>query len=222
MGNCLEESRKRIIDFDEKTDKCNINFWVNCKKNPIWTQEENHGTLFPSSIVCACREIASYFEKINNDFTKKLNILEVGSGNGYNTRIINVMLNQVIKTTIIATDLFSYEPSYFNIHSNILSHDAVKKYGNDCNVLMLISPPCHDFMDYYAIKTFEEINDKEKFIIYIGELGASDGAEGMYNYMMNHDLWKLEHRSLVIKFPDVYGGNTIKEAFIFKSNEINS
>ncbi len=31
-------------------------------------------------------------------------------------------------------------------------------------------------MDYYAIKTFEETNKKQKYIIYIGEMAYSDGC----------------------------------------------
>ena len=96
------------------------------------------------------------------------------------------------------------------------SEKAVIKYGKEVNVLLLISPLPNNYMDYYAIKEFELIGGK--YIVYIGELGASDGGEGMYNYMINESSWKLLSRDLLLKTRDIlFGGDVEKEIFLFEN-----
>ena len=124
--------------------------------------------------------------------------------------------------------------------------DAVEKYGKTCNVLLLISPPPYTersvlnlyendqmgysdklkdlgYGDYYACKDFikqtleNNTDDVPKRIIFIGELGASDGSSGMYKFLMENNSLKLELREL-LNGPnkDIFGGSIFKELFIFK------
>jgi hypothetical protein len=58
-----------------------------------------------------------------------------------------------------------------------------------------------------------------KYIIFVGELGASDGSSGMYLYMLHNTIWKLEIRETISDVPDVFGGIIEKEVFIFKRVE---
>ena len=109
-----------------------------------------------------------------------------------------------------------FEPSYFPINK-LLSHEAVIKYSNSINILMLNSPPCVGYMDYYAIKEYENLNiTKNKYIIYIGEMGASDGATGMYSYMFNHKHWKIKHQIEIYTKLTPFGDEVTKELYFFE------
>lgn len=82
----------------------------------------------------------------------------------------------------IATDLYDHQYKELEIVTNLPSEEAVKKFGEECDLLMLISPVPDNFMDYYAIKEFENFEkvDDKKYVLFFGELGASDGGPGMY------------------------------------------
>jgi hypothetical protein len=78
----------------------------------------------------------------------------------------------------------------------------------------LVCPPL-SYADYYAIKPFDK---KDNYVIYIGEMGASDGGKGVYKYM--HDEWELVYKNPV--FYMMCGTQQwlfIKELFLFKSKK---
>tara|TARA_B110000037_G_C17093522_1_gene495015 strand:+ start:1474 stop:2112 length:639 start_codon:yes stop_codon:yes gene_type:complete len=206
MGN----SQSEHIDFEKETNSMTKKFWNEDKYlyNHVNKQYENRGTVNLDTVI-------PILGNIFNNFNKKINILEVGSGNGFNTKLIYNNLSKYIDE-LKATDIQIHSPSYFKIEK-LKSHDAVYKYGKDIDILMLISPPCIGFMDYYAIKTYELLNsDKDKYVIYIGELGASDGATGMYKYMMEESEWNLIKSVEFSETMLMYGEYCVKEVFLFK------
>jgi hypothetical protein len=207
----LAESRLDTINFDE------INHQINC---PVWTDSKyknlsfNHGGPFlnPDTLQKAGQKISDFFK--NNSFTP--HILEVCAGNGNSSFII---LQEILKNnscTIISTDLYNYPNQEINhiVISDYDSGKAVDKFGDNANTLLLISPPPGMYADYFAISKWEKLIG-HRYIIYIGELGASDGGEGMYRYMLESKIWKLELRYMLSLNSDYFGGNVEKELFIF-------
>jgi|APSaa5957512576_1039674.scaffolds.fasta_scaffold38885_2 hypothetical protein len=210
----VEQSREVRYDLEEVTKNRTIEFWKIPRYELISrrTQGVESGTLGEKTIKYAVRHIVDFLKNVPSP-----TILEIGSGNGYNTKIIFEKLSG-LNITFIATDLYEYTPSYFKIETGLLSHDAIKKYKGKFNILLLVSPLNNNYMDYYAIKEFENIEmDKTKYVIFIGELGASDGGDGMYQYMLNDSIWKLKEREMLSISPDICGGSVEKELFIFSS-----
>jgi hypothetical protein len=106
------------------------------------------------------------------------------------------------------------------------SVDAVEKFGANSNVLLMISPPpsiteeykC-GYGDYYVCYDFilqTKKQKQEKFIIFIGELGESDGSTGMYKYMIENPDLKLLVREVLLLRKYIFGGNCEEELFIFQ------
>jgi len=151
-----------------------------------------------------------------------LSILEIGSGNRYATKIVTREFESYIDM-IITTDICNITSDFPDIKFDpVHSVDAVKKYGNHSNTLLLISPypslPEDQLSlgDYYACEDFISLSKGEKkMIIFIGELGASDGTSGMYIYFMDHPQLHLSLRDMVFCGIDIFGGNVEKEVFIF-------
>jgi hypothetical protein len=115
-------------------------------------------------------------------------------------------------------------------------------------LLLVSPPPCHlpeldpldtespllGYMDYFAIDEWSRSSDsnvgdacqrrsklpnnEQRYIIFIGELGASDGSLGMYKYMMENPKWSCRVRKMLRKSPDNCGGMVEKELFIFELN----
>jgi hypothetical protein len=138
----------------------------------------------------------------------KLNILEVFAGTGE----ASSLLLKHIPMTIIKTDI-----AEFSGIEQLNAEDAVCKYKDSgVNTLLMISPPPgHIYGDYFCIKKWSTC-DNAKYIIFVGELGASDGSEGLYKYLMEHKIWKLIHRTEISKSPDILPGSwVIKELFVF-------
>ena len=70
--------------------------------------------------------------------------------------------------------------------------------------------------DYYSIVEFIEQNiGKDKHIVFIGELGSSDGTEGLYNFILTNIKIKLLHREMLITAYNQFG-IIEKEIFIFQ------
>lgn len=208
-GSVLEEDRNIHTHYEKVTKKRKLNFWKTKEYQSFECnrQEAGRGTLSIDTILKSIPFIQEFHQTHPH-----VRFLEVGSGNGYNTHFIVQHLNE---PSWIATDMKIHEPSYFPIE-RLLSHKAVQKYANQFEVLVLVSPIPKGYMDYYAIKEFELIpNQKEKHIIYIGEMGASDGSKGIYQYMMNHQHWKLKKRKLLVFGMDILGGPVEKEFFLF-------
>lgn len=225
MGSLLDASRETKTDFESVTKNRTLEFW----NDPIYVnkiklgQIENQGTLPRGDIVKACEIIKLFFKEHN---IVKPKILEIGSGNGFNTKIIYEELRP-FEVEIIATDYVDFNTKYFNVEPNMLSQNAVKKYNGLFDILLLVSPLPFGYMDYYAIKEYElQENSKEKFankfankfVIFIGELGASDGAAGMFKYMLFDSCWKCIYREMIYReYKSDFIGFIEKEIFIFSN-----
>ena len=164
---------------------------------------------------------------LNREGYDKLNFLEVGSGNRKATHFFTKeFLNHI--SALKTTDIVPYETDHPEIDfDNIHSVDAVFKYGDWTNVLLLISPlpashkDLYAYSDYYACYDFiNNENNKDKFIVFVGELGASDGTIGMYDYLINNNKLDLCERQMVRFSKDVIGGNVEKEIFIFRIKKV--
>ena len=103
------------------------------------------------------------------------------------------------------------------------------------NTLLIISPPPSPnvptlkemkknefefgYADFYAchefIKNKKKSND-DNYIIIIGELGASDGTEGIYHYLMENEDLDIIHQNVVSKTSDSIFGAIIKSVYVFK------
>jgi hypothetical protein len=234
MGNILEYSRgvklpENINDPDYRSMV--IKSWT---ENNILEfvynklQYETHTTLRPDILEKAGESIKIYFDKIND-----LKIIDIFSGNLCASVLIHKFLEEKV-TRWICTDAVNYkfipEPTCKIKYEQLNVVDAVAKHGVESNILLMISPPPTNNNrsdlgcgDYYACFDYinqslknEQIKFITKYIIFIGELGASDGTEGIYDYLMNHKNLNLVCRELLSKENDMFGGSLEKELFIFK------
>lgn len=211
----VEHSRSAFFDLEQRTKNRTVEFWKSPDFKPF--QFLDTITLGENAIkkasIALCRVIK---EKIPTP----LRILEVGAGSGLASKImIDQLTEYKIDHAILKTDMAENESlKAAGIETGLLSHDAVKKYGTQSDMLLLISPPPKCYMDYYAIKEFELQPGDEKYVVYIGELGASDGGEGMYLYMMKDSIWDLIYVELLYTGIDIFGGPIEKCLYIFKIN----
>lgn len=134
------------------------------------------------------------------------------------------------------------------VEFGINSVETIRKYdGDKYNILMMISPPpsqtqpkvktiqppsppvipleCQDYFsgygDYFAIREWEKSLNSE-LLVFVGELGASDGSEGLYKYLIkNNPIWELVFRTIIYSGTDIFGGAIEKEIFIFKKIKKN-
>jgi hypothetical protein len=188
--------------------------------NPSWKLHDyknlhfNQGGPFldESCLIIAGQKIGEFFKNISFE----PHILEVCAGNGKSSFIIRIEILNFIDCPMISTDLYHYDniDSSHIVNSNIDSSNAVDLYGEDTNTLLLVSPPPGFYVDYFAISKWEKLSG-ERYILYLGELGASDGGEGMYKYMLESPIWKLELRYMLSKNVDCFGSPVEKELFIF-------
>ena len=118
-------------------------------------------------------------QEILNSFEKPINILEVGSGNGFQIEIIAKMENMA---SLKATDFHDYEKKFYEVLVEA-SDDAVKNYVGDIDLLLLVCPPPNEnYMDYYAIKEYElKQQSSPKYLIFVGELGAGGWHLSIFN-----------------------------------------
>ena len=85
-------------------------------------------------------------------------------------------------------------------------------------IFCLSPPPQNNYADYFCIREFEKMNDTT-LLIFIGELGASDGSDGLYKYLLlDTNYWKLDKREMLFLGKDMFDGNIEKELFIFKKS----
>ena len=214
----VEHSREICMDSrvnDKKFRKRKIEGWT----SQDHTEYSSRTTLRREKFLKAGKIINSYLS--SEKYHRKMNILEVGSGNRAATKIVTDCFKDHI-LGIITTDIAPHPTDYPEIRfDNVHSVGAVSKYGNWANTLLLISPLPGEIdspaslSDYYACHDFIESGRKGKMIIFIGELGASDGTSGMYRYLMDHNRLELKKRDIVSKSVDCFGGPTEKEVFIF-------
>jgi len=132
----------------------------------------------------------------------------------------------------ICTDIIDYKKTIKEPEIRFEKMDAIKSvhtYFDSVNVLLMMCPPPSDVMydgkinplclsDFYPIIDWIEMSKKvkeNKFIVFIGELGGSDGTEGMYRFMLDHSELNLECRQMLIKAHNQFG-IIEKEIFIFR------
>lgn len=213
-----ETSQIEIVDFEALTNNRTAEPWLNYSKDPYYDlliNKPNRGTI---DIEMALNEM----QRIFMSFTHPINILEVGSGNGFNTRLVSKLKN--IKS-FIASDMLDYKEKYYEPINTELSHIAVQNHKDDIDILLLISPPPGNkegYMDYYAIKEFELKTQKnKKHLMILGELGASDGTTGIYQYLMNDQQsnWNLISEYPFFYKKDSFGFDCIKSVYFFVYNQ---
>ena len=149
-------------------------------------------TLGTNVIHKAANILSAYLVQSPSTLYHSWNVLEVFAGNGSASCILQQAFAQVEWT---ATDLCEYT----NTKMEVLRCDAltaVELFGSQANMLVLVSPPPYSpvshsgpnddlgFADYFAIREFlslqkEQKPQKTKWILFLGELGASDGSTGM-------------------------------------------
>jgi len=216
----MEFSQQECIDM-ESLDLSNKFYECPSYKTKRFNCQNKNGGTMNLKNTCFIESLTTILEMLD---LKHPRILEVASGNGYNTDIVYncVKANMISDAgfSFIATDLLEHQPSFFNVEPNMASEKAVEKYGDTTDVLLLISPPPNVYVDFYAIRTFELIHKdtdptKQKYVIFFGELGASDGGPGMYNYMINGDTWKLLYRKVILSGTDMFDGQYDKELFLW-------
>lgn len=164
------------------------------------------GTFLSKGKLIVASMLLNKFLKDNE--ISNLNILEVFAGTGEASSLLLENVTASIKKTDIAE---------FTGIEQLNAEDAVIKYhASGLNTLLMISPPPgHIYGDYFCIEKWS-LCPTAKYIIFVGELGASDGSEGLYKYLMEHSIWKLVYRSEFSKTPDIMPGNwVIKELFVF-------
>ena len=157
---------------------------------------------------------------------RDINLLEVFCGNCITSSLIQDHLNA---STYIATDIHEYENEIDNHTIHFECHSAsngVITFGESMNVLLMVCPPpcsprqeSNCYQDYHAIKLFIQLNknnSEDKWIVFVGELGAGDGSEGMYKYLLNdcQDII-LEHRETIFLYENSMN-YLHREIFIFK------
>lgn len=204
------------IDIDQSIDTCRT-FWSTeiVSQNRLNSSKRGEPTMPRKILSKAAIAIREFYDTNNNNG----HILETFAGNGAATRVIS---DHIPDATIHATDLVDLSeyvdekchPVEFGVHAV----DAVEKYGSTVDTLMMITPPpSSDFADYFAIRAWEraEIKNDDKYLIFVGELGASDGSDGLYDYLIHSPVWKIACRKMLFQGIDILGGPCEKELFIF-------
>lgn len=193
------------------------------KQNVLNIPTRGKSTLPPSILEKAADHISDYLTK--SDFTD-CKILDVFSGNGVASTIIQKKMNVEMKSTD-ALDLSSYlDETSHPVEFNLTGVEAVKKYSSDnYNTLLMICPPPtsdkdSNYSDYFTIKEWSVVKSAKLFI-FVGEMGASDGSQGLYHYMLDDNpYWKLEERKMLDMACDVFSGDIEKELFIFSARRL--
>ena len=204
-------------------------------------QEEDRSTLQTWILKLAAKDLILFLktEHQNLALIQEWNVLEVMSGNlNASNFVYETLMQGDLKCPItwLATDVIQWKTNNPNFpFQKCHAVDAVAKYGLDSNILLLISPPPHamssipkdeceikndvGYSDFFACYDYIEqtkIVKKPKFIVFVGELGASDGSEGMYCFLMEHANLNLRHRSMLYETIDMYLLPLEKELFIFE------
>ncbi len=227
----LEQSRQENLPGNISTSLLayaqywSADYLSNFKTNK---SEKSRATLSDKTLNLAGEHICKFLTKTNLSLIK---ILEPFAGNGFASKIIyNNLVSKfpdvIIKSTDVQ-DLTEYvDENSHPVEFNLNSVQTIEKFKfGGFNVLMMISPPplypifgtkkYAGYADFWALEKFYEVSTG-KYFIFIGELGASDGSEGMYKYLLGPESkWKLELRVMLYKTTDITGGSCEKELFIF-------
>lgn len=134
------------------------------------TQVEGRGTF------CLNPKALKFFLealKIASGDNNEVAILEVGAGNGFNTKTLR-QISGLKQERWISTDLVEHKPCYINDMVKMSAVEAIEEFG-DWNTLLMVSPTPDVSWSMDAIK--KAMETKEHFhIIFIGEMGFSDGS----------------------------------------------
>ena len=200
---------------------------IDKEKNVCFIQYDNMGTIeykkFRNVLLDAFRIVKFNMSK----HFDKLKILEVCSGNGFNTKLLyDDLKNEFGNIEFIASDLMEHKPVFFNDIKIMDSKEAVNKYGNNSNILLMISPPCNDvFADFYAIREFERCKENldkvstntetklKVYTIFVGEIGQADGTCGIKEYL--EEKWKLIYDEPFEYFRDIFNDNCSRNVYVY-------
>lgn len=154
-------------------------------------------------------------------------ILEIFAGNGVASKIFYDGLKEIFPDTQIKSTDIQNLSQYLSPLSNpvefgLNSVETIEKYSDqNYNILLMISPPPASsesksaYGDYFAIRKWSELTNG-RLIVFVGELGASDGSEGLYKFMVENNInWRLDFRKMISRNKDVFGLPAEKEIFIF-------
>jgi hypothetical protein len=221
----LEQSR--AVTYPSNIDDLYESYKERCtpemiRSNHLNVPKKGKCTMGQRVVQKAVDRIWEYLKEKNITYIK---ILEPFAGQGIASNIIQKRLNVEIRSTDIL-DLSKYmDESSYPVEFGLSGVDTVEKYYIDgYNTLMMISPPPESaednplYGDYFTIRAWTNV-ESAKLFIFIGEMGASDGSEGLYDYMINHPIWKLDYRKMLYRCEDVVGGPCEKELFIFVKRE---
>lgn len=228
------------IDTDECLNAITSTWTLNNLKRMNKGFQSNNGepTQSVSSLKLATRHLNDVFKNLKIQ-ENSLNVLEVMSGNCVASQILlnglDIFVNSWICTDMIIPNKDKTEHQKM-IKEEMNSLDAVNAFVG-VNVLLMISPPplndttkkhnleseedkeveIAGYGDYYACRAFISYNKSDRFIIFIGELGASDGSPGMYKYLTEHPHLSLIRRTMLYRGRDCFDGPIEKELFVFKT-----
>lgn len=164
-----------------------------------------------------------------NKLTGPIKIIEPLAANGVASKnIFNEIKSKINDLIYVASDIQNLshlmDSNSYDVEFDIDCVDSINKHQEGSEILLLVSPPPYSydpnsgiepngFVDYFAIKQWTRLN--KKILIYIGEMGSSDGTSGMYHYMMNHPIWKLKFSKVLVESPDIFGRMIQKEIYIY-------
>ena len=143
----------------------------------------------------------------------KFKVMEVGSGNGFNTREI-AKLPEI--ESIDASDIQKHEPSYYDVAVFPADEFIKSNWTDEYNMLLMVSPTNDNVrLDYGSIKALEEKHTKPVYLMILGELGASDGTVGIYHYLTEGSDWVKTAEVPYLQNIDIFGEPVIKAVNLF-------
>jgi len=233
----------RLIDnIDEYETICKKNWKISIQDMANYISKDK-STLPYESMELAGKIIGNYLSlsaRFDSSLENNVCILDPLAANGVASKIIFKQIKEKNPNVkYIASDIQNLSnimsSKSLDVEFDLDCVDSIIKHQDYANVLLLACPPPYSykntstqfvntneeptgFVDYFAIKKWTELG--KKYLIYIGEMGFSDGTSGMYHYMLNHSVWKLEYRKVIIEKEDLFGRFIKKEIFIFKNKSL--
>ena len=203
-----DQSRQSIVNLDDALKEAESLPFETDGNN---SQSSGRGTV---NVENALPIIEKLLKPIVAKRKHPLRVMEVGSGNGFNTKKI-AELSDVIES-IDGSDLQKHEPSYYDITTSP-GHEFVElKWSEENDMLLLVSPTNDNVrLDYGSIKALERKHTRPTYLMILGELGASDGTEGIYHYLTEGSDWKKVAEIPFIQYKDILGEDCIKAVNLF-------
>lgn len=224
----------KLIDQIDSYEHIVKQNWIKSIKEMPNYISKGKPTLPESSMNLAGEIIGNYLSICTRlgKITKPLKIIEPLAGNGIASNIIfKIIKSKIPEISYIASDIQNLNDKVdlnsYDVEFGIDCVDSIIKHQEHAEILILACPPPYSFdpkteqepigfVDYFAIKKWTELN--KKILIYIGEMGFSDGTSGMYDFMMNHPIWKLKFKKSIIEKEDIFGRLIKKEIYIFENS----